>query len=447
MITKIKNLTSHSGFQRYFKNTSWLLVEKVIRLFLGLFIGIWVARYLGPTDFGTLNYVISLVGIVAVFGSFGLNGIVIRELVNHPSKRDRILGSAFLLKIIGTLLVLVLLSIITLFMSNSNEVNLYLFIVAFAGFFASSEVISFYFESRILAKYIVKVNIVGLILSSLLKIYFILMGKPLVCFIVLVVFDAFILMFGLFYVYIKQKLSVFTWKIDKNLVKNFIRNGWPLIISSVMITVYLKLDQVMIHEMLGADAVGQYAAAVRLSTAWYFVPAVVASSLFPALLNARKVEHSLFLNRLSIMYTIMIWLAIIIAIPMSFLSDWLIVLLFGNAYSEAGTVLMIHIWTAVFVFANMVNNNWYVAENQQKLSMLYTSFGAILNIIMNYFFITSYGIEGAAGATLLSYFIAVYLCLLCNSRTRPLFKVFTEAIYSFHHLKSHFNTLTGSDKK
>lgn len=446
----IKKIISHSGFKRYFRNTSWLLVEKAVRLFLGLFVGIWLARYLGPEDFGTLNYVISLVGIIAVFGTFGLNGIVIRELVNNPHRRDEVLGSAFILKLFGSLIVLILLYLITIFLSISQEVMLYLFIVVLGSFFTASEVISFYFESKVLSKFIVQVNVVSLIISSVLKIFFILTDRPLIYFISLILFDAIILMFGFFYIYIKQKLSILSWKFDKNLAKHFIKDGWPLIISSVMITVYLRLDQVMIHEMLGAEAVGQYAAAVRLSTAWYFIPAVVASSFFPAILNAYKTDKNLFENRLKSMYTIMIWLAVMIAFPMSFLSDWLIAFLYGSAYSEntkAGTVLMIHIWTAIFVFANMVNNNWYVSKNLQKISMLYTTFGAVFNIILNYFFITSYGIEGAAFATLLSYFIATYLCLLCQSRTRPLFKIFSESIYSFNHLKSWLDSSTEAGKK
>ena len=146
-INLIKKFTSHAGLKRYFKNTSWLLVDKVSRLFLGLFVGIWVARYLGPTDFGTLNYVISLIGIIAVFGSFGLNGIVIRELVNYPEKRNDILGSSFVLRLIGTVIVCLLLLVVTTFMDNSNKVTLYLFIIAASGFFAASEVVSFYFES------------------------------------------------------------------------------------------------------------------------------------------------------------------------------------------------------------------------------------------------------------------------------------------------------------
>lgn len=432
----IKKLATHTGFKRYFKNTSWLLVEKVIRMFLGLIIGVLVARYLGPDEFGTLNYVISLVGIIAIIGTFGLDGILIRNLVKDESKRDSILGTAFWLRIFGSFLVFLILYIVVSFTSNDSRTNFFIYIIAGTTIFSAFNVIDFYFQAKVLSKYIVKINILGLFISSGIKIIFILMGAPLIYFIFLITLDSLFLMGGFIYIYVKQKLSIWRWTFDKSIAIQMLKDGWPLIISFVMISVYMKLDQVMIHEMLGNDAVGQYAAGVRLSTAWYFIPSVIASSFFPAIINAKKIDNALYYSRLQKMYNIMIWLAIFIAVPMTFFSDSLIILLYGDAYVEAGTILMIHIWAGIFVFANMVNNNWYMTENKQLYAMVYTSIGAVVNIVLNYIFILNFGIVGAAIATIISYFVASYLCLLCNIHTRQVFKMFSNSFNLFHHVKN-----------
>ena len=153
--------------------------------------------------------------------------------------------------------------------------------------------------------------------------------------------------------------------------------------------------------MMNAEAVGQYAAAVRLSEAWYFIPMAIASSLFPSIINAKKVSDKLYLERLQRLYSLMVWLAIAIALPMTFLSDWVVNLLYGNAYQEAGSVLMIHIWTGVFVFLGVAFSHYLIVENLMMKSFYRTALGTILNIIFNFILIPKYGIYGAAIATLL----------------------------------------------
>jgi len=157
-------------------------------------------------------------------------------------------------------------------------------------------------------------------------------------------------------------------KFKRETAVSLLKDSWPLILSSMVIAIYMKIDQVMIKEMLDAEAVGNYAAAVRLSEAWYFIPMVISSSLFPAIINAKKISEKLYYDRLQKLYNLMVWMAISIALPMTFLSDWIVNLLYGAKYSEAGDVLMIHIWAGVFVFLGVASGKWFVAENLQLLS-------------------------------------------------------------------------------
>ena len=140
----------------------------------------------------------------------------------------------------------------------------------------------------------------------------------------------------------------------------------------------------MINHMLGAEEVGQFAAAVKISTVWYFVPAVISSSLFPAIINAKKVSEQLYYTRLQRLYNLIVWMAIAIAIPMTFLSDWEVNLLYRQQYNEAGIVLMIHIWAGVFVSLGVASSRWLLTESLQIFSTINTFIGSVINILLNY---------------------------------------------------------------
>jgi len=428
LTSKIKNLRQHNGFMKYFRNTSWLFAEKILRMVVGLFVRVWVIRYLGPEKFGLLSYAQSFVGLFAAIATLGLDGIVVRELVKHPEKESEIVGTAFLLKVMGAIGVLAILAIAVNFTSNNHFTNILIFIIVSATIFQSFNVIDFYFQSKVLSKYVVYANIISLFLSSMVKIALILYKAPLIAFAWVVLFDSFVLSCG--YIYFFLKHSIFNIKnltFKRETAVSLLRDSWPLILSDMVVAVYMKIDQVMIKEMMDAGAVGQYAAAVRISEAWYFIPMVIASSLFPAIINAKKVSEELYYARLQKLYDLMVWMAIAIALPMTFLSNWIVNLLYGSAYNQSGSVLMIHIWAGVFVFLGVASSKWFLSENLQKYSFYRTLAGAIINIILNYILIPKYGIYGAAFATLVSQAVASYLFNITNKKLRYTFLLQTNA--------------------
>ena len=439
MITKLKSLRNHQGFMKYFRNTSWLFGEKILRMVVGLFVGIWVARYLGPEQFGLFSYAQSFVGLFTAVATLGLDGIVVRELVKDESRRDELIGTAFWLKLMGAVGVLLVLAVAVNFTSNDTHTNVLVFIIASATIFQSFNVVDMYFQSKVMGKYIVYANVISLLLSSIVKIALILNEASLEAFAWTIVFDSAVLACGYVYFYIrsrhrhceqseaihnntviasKAKQSILNLKFNKSTAVDLLRDSWPLILSGIVISIYMKIDQVMIMEMMDAEAVGQYSAAVRISEAWYFIPMVIASSLFPAIINAKKQSEELYYARLQKLYDIMVWMAIAIALPMTFLSDWLVNLLYGGQYNQAGSVLMIHIWAGVFVFLGVASGKWLLIENLQMFSTINTTIGAVVNVLLNYVLIPKIGVEGAAWATLISYLIAAYLCLLFWKKTR-----------------------------
>jgi O-antigen/teichoic acid export membrane protein len=335
--TAIGQLVAHGGFRRYFFNTSWMFAEQVLRIVAALFVGIYVARYLGPEQFGIYSYAAAFVALFAAVAGLGLSGIVVRDLVNHPDHRDVYLGTAFWLKLAGALLTLGLLAIAVQFTGNDATTNLYIFIIASGLIFQSFDVVDFYFQSKVLSKYVSICRLVQLALSSALKLYFIYIQADLLWFVLVSLIDQISLALALAFAYWRQKIGSFFGRFDLATAKEMLKNSWPLILSGIAVTLYMRIDQIMIKEMLGEREVGLYSAAVKLSEAWYFVPAIITSSLFPAIVNARKISQELYQQRLQRLYTMMVWLAIAVALPMTFLAEWLVTLLYGPATKRLAT--------------------------------------------------------------------------------------------------------------
>lgn len=422
-------LLSHQGVRRYGANTAWLMGEKILRMFMGLFVGIWVARYLGPEQFGLLSYAQSFVFLFTAIATLGLDSIVIRELVRDDSQRQVLLGTSFTLKLIGSICILPLLWIGVQFTSNDSYTNLLIFIIASGTIFQSFNVIDFYYQSTVMSKYVAFANTITLAISSIIKIVLILNHASLLAFALVGIFDTMLLALGFIYFYTrKTQHSLKHWRFDKHLAKQLLKDSWPLIISSVMISLYMKIDQIMIKEMLDNNAVGQYAAAVRISETWYFLPMAICNSIFPAIINAKKVSENLYYQRLQQLYSLMIWLGILVALPTTLVGNWLINLLYGSAYVGAGSILMIHIWAGVFVSIGVASSSWIINQNLQLYSTCNTIFGALLNIVLNYFLISTIGILGAAISTLVSYFISAYLALLFWKKTRVNFRLINKGL-------------------
>ena len=394
------------GFRRYIANTSWLIAEKIIRLTVGLFVGVWVARFLGPEQFGTLSYSQALVGLFGAIATLGMDGVIIKHLVKDERNSDLLLGTAFTLKLLSAIVTLAIIGIVAVIISNDNNDVIIITLIASALLFQSLNVIDFYFQSKVLSKNIVLVNLISHLAASLIRISLIITNAPLIAFAYVILFDAIILAIGYIYVYKHKHLSFRQWKFNKLTAAKILKSSWPLALSGIVISIYMKIDQVMIKEMLGKTSVGHYAAAVKISEAWYFVPVVINSSLFPAIINAKKRSRKEYYERLKILYSFMLFSAVAISIPITIYSKYIISSLYKDQFDQASTVLMFHIWAGVLVSFGVVTSSIVIANNKQNNALISTSIGATSNIILNFLMIPRFGIIGAAFATILSQIIS-----------------------------------------
>lgn len=220
-------------------------------------------------------------------------------------------------------------------------------------------------------------------------------------------------------------------KFDKAYMMELLKDSWPLIFSDLVVVLYMSTDKIMLKHMIGDDAVGSYSAALRFSEVWYFLGPMVAASLFPAIMNAKKRDEGLYKRRLQNYYNLMVVASLAITIPVALFGPWALQLpfLYGPEYADAGGVLVIHIWTLVFIFLGVASSKHLVAENQQRMELIRTLMGGVVNVILNFILIPQYGIYGAAIATLVSQIVASYLGYLVNKKFWEVFVMQTKALF------------------
>jgi PST family polysaccharide transporter len=376
---------------------------------VGLFVSVWVARYLGPEQFGILNYAIAFVALFTAFSTLGLNSIIVRDIVNDPDSANEILGSAFALKLIGGVVALALIiATISIIRPDDNLTRWLVGIIAVGMVFQAFDAIDFWFQSQILSKYTVYAKSPAFLLANIGKVVLILTGATLIAFAWIALAEIAMGAVGLIIAYQMRGHALLRWRGRLTRTIGFIKDSWPLMFSAMVGMIYMRIDQIMLGEMVGDSAVGVYSAAVRLSEVWYFIPTAIAVSVFPALIEAKKISERLYNEHFQKLYNLMTWIAISIALPVTFLAGYIIDFLYGEKYGAAGTVLAIHIWAGIFVFLGVVSSKYLLTENYIRISFFRTSIGAVVNILLNLALIPRYGVNGAAITTLISYFLAVF---------------------------------------
>lgn len=396
---------------------------------IGVFVSIWIARYLGPEKFGLLSFANAYVGLFGSIAGLGLQGIVVRDVINRPESRAMTLGTAAVLHLAGGLIAyfLILIGIFWL-RPDDTMAKLLVSILGSMVLLRSGDIASYWFESQVLSKYIVWVQSVAFLIFSAIKVILILEKASLIAFAVAALAEVIVASLFSVMVFNLYGLGLRTLRTSMARARSLISDSWPLFLSGISIMIYMKIDQVMLGQIKDDQAVAIYSVAVRISEIWYFIPMMIISSLFPTILKVKKNSEEDYHQKLQHLYDLMVVISLAVAIPMSFLSTNLVTLLFGEAYASAGPVLAIHIWTALFVFLGVASSQSFVIENRQLLSLQRTLFGAILNVALNLLFIPVYGAIGAAIATVIAQLSVGLLFDAFQSETRQMFQMKMRAL-------------------
>ena len=423
---KYKWVLNHDGFKRYFANTGWMFGGQMFSLLVSFFIGAWLARYLGPENYGVLSYAIAFVGLFGFIASLGIDGILNRELVKFPEKRDELLGTAFRLKLIGGFIAFFLTVISAFLFATTPLIKFLIIIFSFSFILQAINVIVVYFQAEVKSKNNVLAILFATAASSFLKIIVILLDRGVIWIMVVFVLDSLWQGIGFLKAYQFYGLKIKKWYFSKNLAVKILKESWPLMLAVAASFIYLKIDQIMVGSLLGSREVGLYAAAIRLVEIWYFIPGIICGSLFPAIINAKKNNFLFYKKRLKALYLLIIGIALSIAIISTILAPWVLVILFGKAYSAAVVILQIYVWSGIGLFVGWVIVQHLLSENRSRGILVYNLLSMLTNVFLNIILIPRFGLTGAAWATLISYsagpIVMVFLWRFNNFREKKVIK-------------------------
>lgn len=432
-----------SGFRKYLANISWLFVDRVVRLVLTMVVGIFMTRYLGAEQIGQLNYAAAMVGVFFVLSYLGLNEILVRDLVRHPERKNELLGTSMILKFMGSSL-LVILVLAMAIMKGANQLTLSLvLIIALAELLKPSISLEYYYLARVEGRTVAIVNIWQSLASAGFKAALILLEAPLIWFAAAFAFEMSVFAFGLLYVYVRSGNALKDLRASKRMAVYLIGQSWPLIVYGIALNLQLKVDQIMLFDILssseGEDSanneVGQYSVAVKMIEAISFLPVIIQMSLAPAIARAKVQDNALYQSRLLNQYRLMFLLYLTTSVPLYFVAEPLIVFLYGEEFKLAGQILALFSLRLVFSYLGVAKNSFITNEGLFKYTLLTAAVGALINIGFNAVLIPIMRSDGAIWATLISFFISVFLMDLLFTRTRINFWLMLHGCLTFWRIR------------
>jgi O-antigen/teichoic acid export membrane protein len=411
------------------RNFWWMLLERAGRLLLGMVVGFWLARYLGPERFGTWGFGFAVVTLLGFLPSLGLDAVVKRDLLQSPDRAPETLSSSFVLRIVASSIAFAAVAASAYFGWGLAEAERA--VVAVFGLILFQSVLQvpeLWLQARLDAKRIAAVQLSSLAFCSAVRVILILQEAPLIAFAWVLVFEMSLAGCGLVYFAKRTGMRMPIAAATRETAGRLLRESWPLMLAGLAISVYMRIDEVMLRYLVGVEAVGIYTAATRLSEACYFIPIALGSSLLPALIRAREKDPVTYGARVQQYYDVNAAIAYLVSIPVAIAAPWIVELAYGEAYAEAGPILAVHVWASVFVFLGVARGQWLVNEKLQLFYLVATIAGAALNIVLNLIFIPKWAGLGAAWATVLSYGLAAWIASYFHPTVRGTAIMQTRAI-------------------
>ena len=415
--------------EKVVRNIVWAVTGKVVTLLGGLLVGIIVARYLGPEQYGLMSYVMSYVALFQVLASFGMDQIEIREESKMPGKKDKIIGTAFGLKLVFAVVTMGLIALTAWLFEADSFTKWMIILYSISMIMNSFGVIRNYFTSLVWNEYIVKTEITRTLIGAGFKVVLLLLHAPLVWFIVATLFDTVLIAGGYLVSYRSKIDSVRKWQFDKETAKYLIMQSFPLLLSGAAVVVYQKIDQVMLGNMLDKEAVGFYAVAGTFVTVIGFIPTVLSQTITPILVQTYAKNKNEYLRKSQLFLNISLWVIIIICLLICLFAYPLIRYTYGFQYLAAVSILQITIFKEIGYACAQASGTMIITEGIQKYAVLRNLIGCVINITLNLFLIPNLGVIGAAICSVITAFCTGYLAHAIIPMYRHIFKMQTRSIF------------------
>jgi O-antigen/teichoic acid export membrane protein len=418
-ISYLKGKVRDPSVQKHTKNLGWMFFAKIASMVIAFLATAYIARSLGPRNYGELSYAISFVGLFSFLSSLGVEQILYRDTIQYPEKRNVYLGSAIGIKIIASIAT-GLLCFGTALVVSPKDVSLFLIGLLSLTYVCSSfSLLSMEFQAEAKSKYPSLFSVAVVIILNLSKIIVIFYDKGVIYLAGIILLEP--VLYSCMYMYLRSKHygSLRNLRFDKDIALQLLKDSYPLIFASAFFMIYARIDQVMIKNMMSAEYVGLYDAAVRMSEISYFIPNIIVAALFPAIINAKKISEIVYFKRIKKLLLTLLLVSTGIALVTTLLSTYLTLIIFGSKFLATVPILKIYVWSNIGTALNMFIQQVLISENLTKNVSLTIFLGMVTNVILNILLIPHLGMSGAALASLISYMVP-FLSLYMFKKTRVL---------------------------
>ena len=441
-IRTMKRVIKSEVATKIIKNSSWMVSDKIFTMIVGVVVTAIVARYFGPESFGKFNYALAFVSLFTAISTLGLETLTVKSIVDKKYSEGVILCTSLFLRVIGgTILTILTYLSIRLIAPNDDDLHILVLLMSLTMVMKSFEVIEYWIQAYQKAKISSIIRISVYVITAGLKVFLVFFKGSLVQYAVIYTLDAAIIGGALMIAYFKVREEITPWKFSFRYAKYILSQSWYLILSGLMVTLYMRIDQVMLGAMMPTKTeVGVYSAAVRIAEMWYFVPMAIITSFKPVIMNNKNISEDKYLQSVKLLYTLVAWFGIGFGIVILIFSKPIVLLLYGADYLKAASILSVSVWAGTFAMLGSARSIWLISEGLQSYTLLYTFIGLIVNIALNYLMIPIYGGFGAALGTLVAQFFANIIALALFKKTRissiMILKSFSpKSIFQYKHKK------------
>lgn len=399
--------------RKIINNAAWIIACRIIKVLLAVLVSVFTARLLGPDNYGILNYASSVTAFITPFVLLGFNSILVNELLSRDDSADEgtILGTAIFSCMACSLLGIILSAAMAYLIAPGDKVALGVTIAYSTTLvFHSLELIQYWFQAKYRSSVVAWVGVAAYVVVSIYKIMLLVFRVSIYWFAFSNAFDYLIISAVLLLLYKKENNPKL--KYSKKVFRHLISIGKYYMISSFMVTVFTKVDKLMIKSLLGNEPNGLYAVAVTCSGMFTFVFSAIIEAMRPYILEGKNQSNDIFEKRLGALYSILVYLGIACSIVVSLFSDIIILLVYGSEYAGASVSLKILIWYTALSCIGGAKDIWILAERKQRYLLLLNAAGVFSNILLNIVLIPTCGIAGAAIATLITQFFSnILMCI------------------------------------
>lgn len=407
---------------KFFHNAGWMVFVQIYQMLVSLVVGVISARYLGPSNYGVINYVASFVSFFTIVCALGLETVVVKEVVDNREHEGLVLGTSIAMRFVAGALSMVSICIIVFVLNNGDRtMTIVAFMQSLALLFNSTLVIENWYQSNLKSRTPVLIKSFTYTVASAYKVVLLILGMGVEWFAFSTSLDA--MLIAILYLAIYKRDGRSPLRFSFRTARQLFSLSHHLMIAYIMAVVYNQMGKIMIGQLIGMSSVGVYAAAATICNMWLFVPRALSDSASPIVMDLSGHDHDKYKLRLAQLVSGIFWIGVVFALILSALSGFVIDVLYGADYADAQQPLMIIIWSTVFSSLSYARSIWMLCEDKQRYTKMIMVWGVLVNLVLGFVLIQAIGICGAAFATLATEFTCCVVVPLFYRDIRPFMSI------------------------